>query len=412
MNKIYQLTKSETDTTPLVSNAIVADIRDDINNSYCLCSFSDYGICYSNRAIKRTVDGADATINNFDLILYPFKTLYNLNTKSEYENTFKSSGENFQRILVDLETNKTIAHNISLPHTDDIFCIKNYIQLKANITTVKRVTYTEEAEILNNIKTAIYTNFNNRKLDFGEEIPEETISDIIKAADPRIKDISSFAAPVALTKIMLADANNTEYDLADLSSSSEASLNVKKAYNKLVLRNVLAGRIAAFHYDTEFATSYLEKKYTYTKDPNGNVVAPYLATYGDNKQITKITSEFRLNTHELGDGFKLRKNEVIQFRTPNFRTKITYPAYVNYFLHLAAADSSLSDAAIPATFTSLSEFFATSHTEQIYVATADSQKQAGKTYYTYDSASQTYIQFAGGSFTPGVAYFEKIDCKY
>lgn len=369
MNKIYQLTKSDTDTTPLVSNAIVSDIRDDINNSYCLCSFNDYGICYSNKAFKRTIDGVDSTINNFDLILYPFKTLYNLNTKSEYENTFKYSGENFQRILVDIENNKTIAHNIMLPKSDDIFCIKNYIQLKANITTVKRVTYTEEADILENIKTAIYKNFNNRMLDFGEEIPEDTIKEVIKTADPRIKDISNFSAPVALTKFMLTNNEEDEYDLASLASdSAEASVNLKRLYNKLVLRNVLAGRIAAFSYDTEFATSYLEKKYTYNKDPEtGNNTESYENVYGNDKQISKIISEFRLNPHNLGEnGFKLRKNEVIQFRTPNFRTKVTYPAYVNYFLHLAESAASIADSAIPATFMSLSDFFATKNSDGIY----------------------------------------------
>ena len=369
MNKIYQLTKSDTDTTPLVSNAIVSDIRDDINNSYCLCSFNDYGICYSNKAIKRTTEGVNSTINNFDLILYPFKTLYNLNTKSEYENTFKYSGENFQRILVDIENNKTIAHNIMLPKSDDIFCIKNYIQLKANITTVKRVTYTEEADILENIKTAIYKNFNNRMLDFGEEIPEDTIKEVIKTADPRIKDISNFSAPVALTKFMLTNNDEDEYDLASLASDSAgASVNLKRLYNKLVLRNVLAGRIAAFSYDNEFATSYLEKKYIYNKDPEtGNNTKSYENVYGNDKQISKIISEFRLNPHNLGEnGFKLRKNEVIQFRTPNFRTKVTYPAYVNYFLHLAESAASITDSAIPATFMSLSDFFATKNSDSIY----------------------------------------------
>ena len=370
MNKIYQLTRSDTDTTPLVSNAIVSDIRDDINNSYCLCSFNDYGICYSNRAIKRPINNVDSTINNFDLILYPFKTLYNLNTKSEYENTFKYSGENFQRILVDLEANKTIAHNIVKPQSDDIFCIKNYIQLKANITTVKRVTYTEEADILNNIKTAIYKNFNNRMLDFGEEIPEDTIKEVIKTADPRIKDISNFSAPVALTKFMLANNNENEYDLASLASdNAEASIDLKKLYNKLVLRNVLAGRIAAFNYDTEFATSYLEKKYTYNKDPEtGDTTEGYENNiYGNDKPISKITSEFKLNPHKLGkNGFKLRKNEVIQFRTPNFKTSYTYPAYVNYFLHLSESAASINDSAIPATFMSLSDFFATKNSDDVY----------------------------------------------
>ena len=48
MNKIYQLTESDTDTTPLVSNIIVSDIRDDINRSTPVCTFNEYGICYTD----------------------------------------------------------------------------------------------------------------------------------------------------------------------------------------------------------------------------------------------------------------------------------------------------------------------------------------------------------------------------
>lgn len=55
MNKIYQMTSSTTDTTPLVSNIIVSDIRDDINRAIQLCSFNDYGICYLDKAVTTTV---------------------------------------------------------------------------------------------------------------------------------------------------------------------------------------------------------------------------------------------------------------------------------------------------------------------------------------------------------------------
>ena len=66
---------------------------------------------------------------------------------------------------------KTISHNFINPVQKDIYCIKNYLRLKARITTIKKVTATEEANILDNIFTAIYTNFNARHIDIGEEIP-------------------------------------------------------------------------------------------------------------------------------------------------------------------------------------------------------------------------------------------------
>ena len=66
MNKIYQLTVSDTDTTNLVSNVIVSDIRDDINNSLTVCTFGDRGVEYevvSEQAIPLT----DEEYNNPNL---------------------------------------------------------------------------------------------------------------------------------------------------------------------------------------------------------------------------------------------------------------------------------------------------------------------------------------------------------
>jgi hypothetical protein len=53
MNKIYQLIESDTNTTPLVSNIIVSDIRDDINRSTPVCTFNEYGICYEDRGLPK-----------------------------------------------------------------------------------------------------------------------------------------------------------------------------------------------------------------------------------------------------------------------------------------------------------------------------------------------------------------------
>jgi hypothetical protein len=80
MNKIYELVTSYTDTTPLVSNSIVSDIRDDINRSVTICSFDDCGINYLTTAIadpkfdlEETAAGdtpeMTAEITNYGLVL-------------------------------------------------------------------------------------------------------------------------------------------------------------------------------------------------------------------------------------------------------------------------------------------------------------------------------------------------------
>lgn len=366
MNRIYQMTESDTNTTPLVSNIIVSDIRDDINRSVPICSFNEYGICYSDRSRKTSVDkqvtlknGQSGlltvetnSIEHFDLVLYPFKTIYGLNNENEFKNSFRYSAENMFKIKADLEDNKVFAHNITLPaDSGEVVCIKNYMRLKAKISTTKKVTLLEEAEILKNIYTAIYKNFNARQLDFGEEIPYESLVSVIKGADYRIKDIS-LDDPLLYTKFCLS--NNTELELVAAEDSKEATVASDTIYNKLALRNVLAGRIAAFQYNESFKSEYDKSRYdgyeteypekADTSDPNSV-----------EKKIESLSSEFKLS-EALGTGteLKLKDNQVIQFRVPNFKTLYTYPAYVNYFIKLDQQNT--GDKPIPATFKTLGVF--------------------------------------------------------
>ena len=369
MNKIYQLTESQTDTTPLVSNAIVSDIRDDINNAYTICSFNNYGICYSSASFKKEEDGVltdENAINQFDLILYPFKTIYGLNTKDEFVNSFKYDASNTPKILSDIALNKTIAHNIKLPENGDLYCIKNYLKIKAKITTVRKVTVAEEKEILEKVKKAIYATYNMRQLDFGEDLPD-TLRDTIRYADTRIKDVDP-DEPELFTRFSFV-GDNGEYDLlaspwAEGSNYSRheaytGNNTSKNIYNKMVLRNVLAGRIAAFNYDTTFATNYAEKDYSYTDTETGK---HYDNTYGETApKITSLVSKFELpiTENDLGaEGYTLKANEVVQFRTTNFKTTITYPSYVNYYIKLGTKTQSetTNSKAIPATFMGFNNF--------------------------------------------------------
>lgn len=333
MNKIYQLTMSETDTTPLVSNVIVSDVRDDINSAVTLCTFSDYGICYKDLPIK---NNNESKLEYFDLCLYPFKTVYGVGGASEYANSFKIDKGNNNRILHDLDGSKTIAHRFVDPDQDDIACIKNYLRLKAKITTAKRVTAAEEAEILSNVYAAIYRDFNCRKIDFGEEIPYDSILNTLRSADTRIKDVL-LDEPVLYTKIMTAD--NQEYALVSSDEGMAGVSDGAELYNRLALRNVLAGRIAAFAYDNSFPANYDEK-------PVAN---------GLYEKVTKMVSHFDIGEEAEPTAYKLGPNEVIQFRSPNLKTAFTYPAYVNYYVKLNRSISGDYDKAVPATFESLAD---------------------------------------------------------
>ena len=283
-------------------------------------------------------------IDHFDLVFYPFKTVYGLNNKTEYKNSFNYTSENLEEIRSDLALCKNIAHNIITPSRDDIVSIKNYLKLKARVTTTKKVTLIEESEILNNIYKAIYANFNARQIELGEEIPYETIVSVLKNADYRIKEIS-LDEPSLSTTFRLGDSFEEK-----LSTNDASSDRAKKLYNSLVRRNILAGRISAFQYDTAFIPEYDKIPYD-----------TYESVYPNDSSITKVESHFDVgeafrdrDTKEEPDGYVLKENEVIQFRVPNFKTTKTYPAYVNYFIKLNTENP--GEGAVPATFETLGNF--------------------------------------------------------
>lgn len=321
MNKIYNLYNEETNV-PIVSNVIVSDIRDDINRAHVLCSFNEYGITYIDKANPSTVSD---TINNFELLLYPFKTIYGVNNSSEYEYSFK-----IDKTVVDplikpgIEEAKTISHEIKTPDGSEIACIKNYLKLNARITTTYKVNAIEEESILKNIYANIYKNFNMRQMDFGEDIPYDLILSCIEEADERIKNVS-LDEPIIYTKFMFVDGN--EYDCIDNSLDNNKTEDaVKRAYNKLLLRNVLAGRVPLFKYNTDFKPGLNESLVA------GNT---FILPSASAKKITSVSSQCTIDTSgATSSPITLTENEVIQFRAPNFITEITYPAFVHYHLIL------------------------------------------------------------------------------
>lgn len=363
MNKIYSL--MEDDNTPMVSNIMVSDIRSDINRAIVLCSFNDFGVCYKEQPIID--ENNKALIDHFDLILYPFKTVYGNNNQSEYTNSFKLYKDNGISIEKELENNKTIAHKIKYPEDHEIVAIKNYLRLDAKITTTEKVNLAEEIIILDAIKKEIYTKFNMRKMEFGEEIPFESILDTIESAHPKIKNVL-LNEPVLYTKFLLGDG--TEYDLSSAILTDEGNIKFlgKELYNKLALRNILAGRIELFNYNTDFSYALNESRY---EVQTGTGVKSYPAMLPDPSQagvptsiqnITRIEPKFSLKLNADGkfisasgasSNYQLTKNQEIKFRCPNFVTDITYPAYVNYYLKLS---NKIKKKAVAAEFLTIAAF--------------------------------------------------------
>lgn len=344
MNKIYSL--MDANNSPYVSNILVTDIRNDINNAITLCSCNEFGILYKETSRTKTVEATSTTktaksevmsaiddngnqinklvitndfaivetelplIDHFDLLLYPFKTFTQVSSGTKdlvtpYNKSFTYTEQLNREIDASLADLKTCAHNLTTPKEGDIVAINNYLRLDALIATSTKVSEIEADNILQNIKVALVNEFNLRNLDFGEEIPFDSILSVIEKADSRIKAVS-LQEPTVLTTYSIkvktdTGATSKEYgiastvtkpianvvyeDIKETAGVVESSI-AKDIYNKLVIRNILAGRASLFDYDETFIPSNSERPYTITK----NITEKLATAQADDSRAVAIKS--------------------------------------------------------------------------------------------------------------------------
>lgn len=248
-------------------------------------------------AVPVTVSEYEPLIDHFDLVLYPYKNYkqvkaYYKDIATNYNESFKYTTDTLTDITAGLTDDKlsTIAHNFISPEPGDVVSINNYLRLNATIATNSKVSEDEGKTIIANIKMALANAFNMRELNFGEEIPFDAIVDVIEKSDSRIR-IASLNEPAVYTTfsvlndnpdnpiIEYAVASNwlTEEDATSISAlkhkdsitgeviSFYNTNEAKEYYNKLTLRNILAGRVPLFKYNNKFSTNFAEAIYQDTE---------------------------------------------------------------------------------------------------------------------------------------------------
>lgn len=301
-NYIYSNIFESDGTTPLVSNVQVGDARTDILNRVSrVMSFDANGVNYK--------DIRSASSTGFDIYLYTLGTFKGAYNDKNYNKSFSFDSAHKGDISKQLDDIKTIAHNIADIGTDDAIVIKNKYALKAQIITTYKVNATQQYEILSKVYAALIRDYNAREVDFGYEIPYDSLQKTIQEADVRIKYVV-LEEPV-VTPYLLTGDNGEK-----LLNSDDAN------YIKFVAKNVLAGRLPLF------------KHPVVVKLPLGaKTIAAYSQINYDN--ITEIDTHLALTSTQVQGNvatynFKPYNNEYIQFRTPSLNTSITYTFNVYY----------------------------------------------------------------------------------
>ena len=292
-NAIYNMYDA-TGAYPVVSNIQVSDRRNDFNYSTKVLTYSDTGVRY---------DYVGGNITAYNLCCYPLAPIraYSL---QDYNNSFKAI-ELSNYIKDELEESRCISHDYKTLAGNDIYAFKNMLSLNARISTTYKVNNSERLEIISNVQNNLIKKFNSRNIDYGYEIPYDSLLGAITSADKRISSVS-LDEPYLTTNVLTKES---EYKL--ISSAG------KDAYLNLLSKNILSGSVSLFNYDDNF-------NYEFGQFANDGEAMLF-------DEINYITTNASISL-STDVKYTLNPNEIIQLVAPNIVTKITYPCYVLFSL--------------------------------------------------------------------------------
>ena len=236
-NYLYRLTDTIT-SYPLVSNVQVTDRRTDVNLAHQVVTFDEFGT-NTTYVYEKTGDGINI-ITPFDLVLYPLQYVNNITDDDTYNSTFTpTSLTTVSNLIEKLEGAQAMSHTYKfIPKLDNIvytYLYKNMYSLNCRISTIYKVNNVEQAEILYNVRKALYDTFNAREVEYGKPIEFDDLLETIVGSDTRIKNVS-LDEPTVTTKRCINSKLATSND----------------NYTTRVAYNVLAGRVELYDYDTTF----------------------------------------------------------------------------------------------------------------------------------------------------------------
>lgn len=277
----------------LVSQVEATDIRTDPDYSDKIFTRDSGGTSYYDTNIVKK-DGF------YDLILHGTTPVNSeLTSSTSYDRTYGNlSAINIVNINNILNDTKCVSHNIKTPADGDINFIEADYTLKSNISTRYKVNTSEQNDIIKNIKRALYNNFNASKLDFGEEIPYDSIVSCIEAADTRIKNVN-LMDPIVRYYIRKQGSNTKELYQPI----------VDNKLSPIISKNILAGSLPVYVDEQKLNYDYLQK----SNEQYNNLVGIY---------CEKIINK---DTYNL-----INNNESVQLLKDSFKTSCIYPTGVNY----------------------------------------------------------------------------------
>lgn len=369
----------------VVSNVVVSDRTNDINDSYKVVSKSVDGdrILSLNKSTNN-IPNMDA----FDIGIYALINVSNVGDADSYDRSFQTNRDTITQAQEAIQNYKSIQHN----YKDTIdksskspFIFKNLVSLDGKVLTYQKVTVKEAEEIQNKIKNHLYNVYQARNVDFGKELDYNDLVDEIKNADDRIKTV---VLDYPKYNIHYMDSNNK---LVSLSDSSTLDLQ-----NTIKAKSILAGVTPYFIFDNNQGLnysmtsvgSYLNGSYVEAdiNNSNGYVNTGIISntTYTPSyKNIAAITTSVKIDL-STGDPYTLRENENIFCVGPSYVEKAQLSTCL-YYAFLSQDETKTIKA---------NSYYTLGENEYL-VATEGIKKEGNSSYLDFNSINKKYWIYSG-----------------
>lgn len=372
----------------VVSNVVVSDRTNDINDSYKVVSKSvDGDRILSLNNSTNNIPNMDA----FDIGIYALINVPNVGDADSYDRSFQTNRDTITQAQEAIQNYKSIQHN----YTDTIdkssnspFIFKNLVSLDGKVLTYQKVTVKEAEEIQNKIKNHLYNIYQARNVDFGKELDYNDLVDEIKNADDRIKTV---VLDYPKYNIHYMDSNNK---LVSLSDTSTLTLQ-----NTIKAKSILAGVTPYFIFDNNQGLNYSmtsvgSYKGSYVDASNNSsngyvnpgTIEPttYTPSY---ENVAAITTSVKIDLSK-GDPYTLRENENIFCVGPSYVEKAQLSTCL-YYAFLSPKEVTINGETKPITIKANS-YYTLGETEYL-IATEGIRKKGDLSYLDFNSTKKYWV---------------------
>ena len=380
----------------VVSNVVVSDRTNDINDSYKVVSKSADGdrILSLNAGIKNTTTNIfTPNMNAFTIGIYALVNVPNIGDADSYDRSFQTNQDTITQAQEAIQDYKSIQHDYKdtiYRSLNSPFIFKNLVSLDGKVLTYQKVTVKEAEEIQNKIKNHLYNIYQARNVDFGKELDYNDLVDEIKNADDRIKTV---VLDYPEYNIYYMDSNNKLNSLSSTNNDTSVLQNTIKA--KAILAGVTPYFIfdnnQGLNYSMSSVGSYLNGSYigTNNNSSNGYVNTGSISdtTYKPSyENIASITTSVKIGDSTLNTGYPytLRENENIFCVGPSYVEK----AQLSTCLYYAFLSSD-------GTKTILANSYYTLKENEYLVATEGIKKEGNSSYLDFISTNKKYWVYSG-----------------